>query len=424
MGEVSTLAPAAEVPSPLGVLQEGELVGGCEILRLLGSGGMAEVYEALDRALLRRVAIKVQRGKTSSPARRAGLRQEAQALAAIHHPALPVLHAIGTHRGLDYLVMEHVTGVSLAERLRTVGRLGVRETLRVLIQIADALVAVHGAGVVHRDVKPANVMLSSKDRVVLVDFGVMLPEVNLDDDVQRWALGTPEYMAPEAIRGDIARGEGYLLDLYALGMTAYELLTGASPFERESITDVVRAHLGEEVELGALERLEVPARLAQLVVALTMKDPLDRPMAAELVVAELRAIERSERYDDAASISVLIVDDDPIARDLVSSYVRRHLRGARVRVAEDGVDALDIARRTQPQLVLVDLRMPRMNGLELCLHLRSMPEMSRSTIAIVSGEDGGDERALLDRLGIQFVAKGEDLAPRIRELLRGVAERA
>jgi serine/threonine protein kinase len=419
---ISPVLPSRELPAAavLGLLRAGEVVGGCEVIRLLGSGGMADVYEARDRALLRRVAIKIARPVDGGPT--GCLRQEAQALAAIHHPTLPVIHALGTHEGRDYLVMEHVTGITLADRLRSVGRLGVRETLRVLIQIADALVAVHGAGVVHRDVKPANVMLSSRERVVLVDFGVMLPEVNLDDDAQLWAAGTPEYMAPEAIRGRVARGEGYLLDLYALGVTAYELLTGDLPFERSSITEVIKAHLVEAVTLAPLERLEVPARLAQLVAALTMKEPLDRPATAELVVAELRAIERAEKYDDAASISVLVVDDDPVTRDLISSYVRRHLRGARVHVAEDGLQALELARTTLPSVVLVDLRMPRMNGLELCMHLRSTPEMRRATIAIVSGEDGGPERDLLDRLGIQFVAKGDTLAPRIRELLNEVME--
>ena len=259
-----------------------------------------------------------------------------------------------------------------------------------------ALVAVHRAGVIHRDVKPANILLSSRDRVVLVDFGVMLPEISLDESAQRWAAGTAEYMAPEAIRGETARGEGCLLDLYALGITAYEIVTGSVPFERDSITEIVRAQLSEDVPILRLEKLGgVPETFVRLVASLTMKDPLDRPPTAQAVVEELRAIERAENYETVASTSVLIIDDDPAARDLVTLYARRHLRGACVHVASDGVEALEVAERTRPHIIFMDLRLPRMNGVEVCMHLRGMPHTKHATIVVVSGEDDACERAVV-----------------------------
>jgi serine/threonine-protein kinase len=267
------------------LLHAGQLLGGTyEVRAKIGQGGMGEVYEAYDRALHRRVAIKVAR-----PGLEATIANEARALATIRHPATVAVYALGVDDGVHYVVMERLHGETLeahVERRRArLDPLGVDEIVHVLTAIAEGLAVVHRAGMAHRDVKPANVMLAPDDRVVLTDFGIFQPEIEVRKGAS--CAGSPLYMAPEAITTQVTRGELYLVDIYALGIVAYELLTGAVPYDEPDVLRVLWMHVyAPPPDLSAC--VGTPAPLVSLVQQMLAKDPEARPQSAEEVAWRLR----------------------------------------------------------------------------------------------------------------------------------------
>jgi len=262
--EKPTAAPPAST-DPRPVLMLGELVDETyEVRNLLGAGGMGEVYEAHDRVLNRRVALKVHPGGDSEY-----LLREGRALAAIHHPGIVAVHTMGMHRGVPFLVMERVRGLSvdrlLDERRARGERFGIAEALELLVAVADALSVVHRAGLAHRDVKPGNVMLAPAGRVVLMDFGLVLPHA--DRAGHRSVAGSLQYMAPEALSGDVAEGAAGLVDVYALGVLAYELLTGFAPFDGAEPVELYRAKTRAKLPRVREHRPDVAAELDEAGVA-------------------------------------------------------------------------------------------------------------------------------------------------------------
>jgi serine/threonine-protein kinase len=406
----------AEPPAP--VFTVGDVLDGTyEIRALLGEGGMGQVFDALDLHLKRRVAIKV----ASRPVAEEALKREAQALAAIEHRGIVAIHALRRFRGVDYLVMERVSGTSLQARLDDGPRLELDEALEVLAALTDALVAIHRAGIAHRDVKPANVMLAPGNRVVLMDFGLMVPDVHAGKPSDGFVSGSPVYMAPESIRDAVSKNRAYAVDLYALGVMAFEVLTGGPPFSTDVLSELLEAHLSKPPPLLRDRRPGLPARLSKLVDRLLAKHPDDRPESAEEVLTELLAI-RARREDApprAAPYSVLVVDDDPLVRDIVKTIVARAVPDAVVRVASSGAEAIAQARARAPDLLVLDLQMPDMNGLEVCMFLRGEQIAERCKIVLLSGGAAAEDVALLRQLGVaRYLPKSEALYERLVEVVR------
>ena len=277
--------PAAPLP-----FASGELLGGqYRVGAVIGRGGTSHVFEAEDVHLRRRVAIKV---VTDPDAGASVLLHEARALAAIRHPGLPSIHGVATHGGWTYLALERLFGVSLEERLGPPGKqvaLPVPETIRILTAIADVLGAVHDAGMAHHDLKPGNVMLCPRDRVVLVDFGIMVPEVEAGG---RARCGTPRYLAPEAITGAVQPGRAHLIDTYAFGVMGFEMLAGAPPFQAPTIARLLEAHVHAPPPPLPPRCPAAPAALCALIGACLAKDPADRPPTMESILWDLRRLSR------------------------------------------------------------------------------------------------------------------------------------
>jgi predicted ATPase len=259
---------------------EGTLsIPGHRILRLLGEGGMGKVYLAEDTTLGRRVAIKLisETLAGSADAVQRFLR-EARTMATVEHPHIVRVYSFGETEGCSYLVMEYVEGESLAQRIRRAGRLGIDESLRILDQSSEALEAAWERGIVHRDVKPGNILLDTGDRVRVADFGLAkTTELPGDASVTHVGqiLGTPHYVSPEQ-----ARGEGALdfrADVYSLGIVLYEMLAGQPPFTGRTPISVVDQQLHTPLPSVRVERPEVPERLEQLCEWMTRKQPDDRP---------------------------------------------------------------------------------------------------------------------------------------------------
>jgi serine/threonine-protein kinase len=280
------LVPGASEPQPERPLfQRGQLIEDkYQIRGLLGAGGMGQVYEAHDVKLNRTIAIKVALGGEAVEP----LLREAQVLAAFRCPGLPTVHALGKHDGCHFMVMERLKGRTLAEVIALHGdrQLSIEECLSMLDGLCGALAPLHAAGLAHADLKPANVMIAPGDRIVLLDFGIARIE-QLRKTGQRIS-GSPHYMAPEVIRGVVEVGAAHRVDLYALGVIAYVLLTGTPPFEHENPFEIMMMHLNPEAPRVNERRRDVPITLARLVHELLAKDPGERPSDIEAARAELR----------------------------------------------------------------------------------------------------------------------------------------
>jgi serine/threonine-protein kinase len=391
------------------------------IRELIGSGGMGQVYEADDVVLNRRVAIKVP-WPASDPSL---VKWEAQALAAIHHPALPAVYAVGRHGTIPFVVMERIYGRTLRDHLDQCRRHGERfsleEALNVMTQLAEALAAVHRSGIAHRDIKPGNVVLAPGNRVVILDFGLVLPEFAARGELA--VAGSPAYMAPEAIRVEIEAGRAHLVDIYALGVLSYELLTGDKPFQAEpTATATMSHHLVTPVpDLGS-KSPAVPRDVALLVHSMLSKDPAERPPSAEHLARELHRVRFGAPHAPGSRrLSVLIAEDDANISSLLALWVRKAAPDADIRAVSDGESALSAVRASPPDLMLLDLNMPRMNGVEVCMYLRGTRAAEGLTIVSVSASAQEHDLALLRTLGVaNFVAKGKGMGTAIARVVERI----
>ena len=245
-----------------------------EIGRLLGRGGMGAVYLAREKALERAVAIKVLPPETATDAdTRERFRREARTAAKLTHANIVPLHTFGDVEGMLYFVMGYVKGESLAERMRREGKLPEDDVRRILAEVADALHYAHKQGVVHRDIKPDNILLEDETgRPMLTDFGVAKARASGATLTEAGAVvGTPYYMSPEQASG--ARDIDGRSDLYSLGVMGYAMLSGRLPFEGESFQDVIVQHVTKEPAPLAALVPDVPPDLAAAVMRCLAKEP-------------------------------------------------------------------------------------------------------------------------------------------------------
>ena len=423
MRDVGGHAIAASEPPIDGenrIFATGELLDGIyEIMQLLGRGGMGEVFEAHDHLLNRRVAIKAAWPNPLTPP----LRNEARALAAFQHPSLVSVHTLGEHRGIDYLVMERVYGVSLtqhaATRWEAVEQFSPAEVVQILLPASEGLSVVHRAGLVHRDIKPDNIMLTPVHRVVLMDFGLVLPEFDVNG--QQRVAGSPPYMAPEALLNTAATGSGHLVDIFGLGVRRVRAADRDAAVRRHD--DPRSGRVARARAAGAARR--APARLSAGPLPGRSRDAQPQPAGAHPKrrsgsMAATRdpgraAAQRQPGGDEQEGPSVLIVDDDVDLAKILSFYVRQIVGPSDIRVAHDGEEALAEVQKEEPDVMLLDLHMPRMNGVELCMQLKGEGLAQNCSIISVSAGAQEHDVQLLHQLGIHhFVEKGSNLRERLR----------
>ncbi|WP_328923511.1 protein kinase [Streptomyces sp. NBC_00190] len=281
----------------------GEVLGGrYRVTATIGRGGMGVVARAVDQLLNRDVAVKVLRAYTDASADeladlRVRMQREAQAAARIRHSGVVTVHDVVEEQGLPVIVMELVDGPSLDAVLAERGSLDPREAAAIGAKLMDALDAAHRAGVLHRDVKPGNVLLERSGRVVLTDFGIASMETSGDEALAKLTqsgqiVGSLDYLPPERAQGQVP---GAASDIWALGMTLYAAVEGASPFRRTSVWSTLAAIVGEP--------LPEPRRagpLTPVLQALMAKDPLQRPDAGQ-AREMLEAVAGGRRADLAAA---------------------------------------------------------------------------------------------------------------------------
>lgn len=258
-------------------MKPGARLGHYEILSAIGKGGMGEVWKARDTTLHREVAIKtLPEGFAQDADRLAMFEREATLLASLNHPNIAAIHGVEEHQGTRFLVLELVEGSTLADRLGR-GAIPVEQSLKLALQIAEALEAAHEKGVVHRDLKPANIKVTPEGRVKVLDFGLAKALAPASDDAPTLTaiptqagaiMGTPAYMSPEQARGEAA---GRQVDIWSFGVVLYELLTGASPFGRPTTAETLASVLGTQPDYSVLPS-DTPANARHLVRRCLEKD--------------------------------------------------------------------------------------------------------------------------------------------------------
>ncbi|WP_027363621.1 Stk1 family PASTA domain-containing Ser/Thr kinase [Desulfotruncus alcoholivorax] len=257
----------------------GKLLGNrYEIIEKIGGGGMAIVYKGKDTYLNRIVTIKILRPEFTSDEdfiRR--FRREAQAVASLSHPNIVNIHDVGQEDGIHYLVMEYVRGDNLKEIINKNGRLSPDEAIRFAVQVCDALEHAHQHNIVHRDVKPHNILVTEEGRAKLTDFGIAMEASAATITRTDTIMGSVHYLSPEQARGEIATPRS---DIYAVGILLYEMLTGSKPYSGDTPIAVALKHIQETPRPIREVNPEVPRELAAVVMRAIEKNPENRYQSA------------------------------------------------------------------------------------------------------------------------------------------------
>ncbi|HXK09512.1 MAG TPA: protein kinase [Vicinamibacteria bacterium] len=369
----------------------GKTLSHYRVLEEIGRGGIGVVYRALDTSLGREVALKVLGPSTDrDPEQERRLEQEARAAAQLAHPAVSVVYEIDEVDGTTFIAMELVRGRPLAALLAG-EPLAPARALDLAIEVAEGLVEAHARGVVHRDLKPKNVMLTESGHAKIIDFGLAKlvrprPPFESGADTPPWGdtdpgriLGTAAYMSPEQVRGAEVDARS---DLFAFGALLYEMLSGEPSFRRETGVETLHAVLKEpaprlrETGLGAAGPV-----LQRVLDRCLAKAPEDRYASATLLLGDLReARRRLEGADSAerpapaparlapaapAVLRVLVVDDEEPARALLREYLERAGGADVVGECRNGFEAVKAVNDLRPDVLFLDIQMPKLNGFEV-----------------------------------------------------------
>lgn len=269
----------------------GRLIDGrYQVRSRIARGGMATVYLATDLRLERRVALKIMHSHLADDHTfKSRFVQEARSAARLAHPNVVNVFDQGQDADMAYLVMEYLPGITLRDLLKDYGKLTAEQTVDILEAVLAGLAAAHKAGIVHRDMKPENVLLADDGRIKLGDFG-LARAVSANTGTGQALLGTIAYLSPELVTRGIADARS---DIYALGIMMYEMLTGEQPFVGEAPMQIAYQHANEQVPAPSLTNPDIPAQLDELVLWATARDPENRPRDARVMLDSLLAAEPS-----------------------------------------------------------------------------------------------------------------------------------
>jgi two-component system, LytTR family, response regulator len=350
----------------------------------LGEGGMGAVYLADDTRLGRRVALKVLPASLAAdPERMHRFVQEARLASALTHPNVAYIYEIGDDQvgerhiaeqpGLRFIAMEYVDGEPLSVRVGR-GPLPISELLSIGAQVADALDDAHSKGIVHRDIKPSNLMITPRGYVKVLDFGLAKLEAPKGHDETQLmtdagvVMGTVAYMSPEQALG---RDLDHRTDLFSLGVVLYEMAAARLPFSGATVSETMARILNSQPEALARFNYDIPEGLDRVVRKCMEKDRERRYQTARELVVDLRNLERdsggaiSRAAPERKTIGAIIVDDEELARALLQEYVASSTGVEIVGECANGFEAVKAISEKKPDLVFLDVQMPKLDGFEV-----------------------------------------------------------
>lgn len=258
--------------------------GRYEIIEKVGTGGMADVYRAKDHRLNRYVAVKILKNEYSEDAKFVTkFRQEAQAIACLSHPNIVGVYDVGQEQDMHYIVMEFVDGITLKKYIEQKGKLSVREAVGIGLQIANGLEAAHANHIIHRDIKPQNILISKDGTAKVSDFGIA--KAASSNTITANAMGSVHYISPEQARGGFSDEKS---DIYSLGITMFEMLTGRVPFNGETTVAIAIKHIQEEMPSPKEFVPEIPSSVASIVLKCCQKSPDRRYQNMAELIADLK----------------------------------------------------------------------------------------------------------------------------------------
>lgn len=283
------------------------LSGRYEVLKRVGSGGMADVYMAKDHKLNRNVAVKVLKSEYVEDEKfLKKFETEAQAVARLSHQNIVNIYDVGMEDGINYIVMELAEGITLKEYIRKKGYLSPKETVEISTQIASAISHAHKNHIIHRDIKPQNILVSDTGIIKVTDFGIAKATRSNTVTSTATAMGSVHYISPEQAKGRFCDEKS---DIYSLGITMYEMVTGHVPFDHENGVTIALMHLQNEITPPSQIRDGIPDSLEKIILKCTMKKPEERYQTADDLIADLRLV-----FEDTSGGYVGVVpaiDDSP-----------------------------------------------------------------------------------------------------------------
>jgi len=255
-----------------------------EIVSKIGAGGMSDVYKAKDHVLGRFVAIKVLKPEFSEDRGFvAKFRTEAQSAAGLEHPNIVNIYDVGSEEGLHYIVMEYVEGITLKTYIEKKGQLSFKEAVSIAIQVARGIEAAHNKQIIHRDIKPQNIMISTEGKVKVMDFGIA--RAASSNTVSSDVMGSVHYSSPEQARNGFVDGRS---DIYSLGIVMYEMVTGRVPFDGDTTVAVAIQHLQEEMTPPSVYAKNLPISMEKIILKCTQKNADRRYQTIGDLLADLR----------------------------------------------------------------------------------------------------------------------------------------
>ena len=274
-----------------------------EILEKIGTGGMSDVYKAKDHKLNRMVAVKVLKQEFSENANFVSkFRIEAQAAAGLMHPNIVNVYDVGEENGIYYIVMELVEGITLKKYIEKKARLSVKEAISIAIQVSMGIEAAHNNHIIHRDIKPQNIIISKEGKVKVTDFGIA--KAATSNTITSNVMGSVHYTSPEQARGGYSDAKS---DIYSLGITMFEMLTGRVPFNGETTVAIAIKHIQEEMPSPREYVSEIPISVEQIVFKCCQKSPDRRYQSMGELIADLK---RSLMTPDEDFVKVVNPDED------------------------------------------------------------------------------------------------------------------
>lgn len=324
-----------------------------EVFQHIGQGGMADVFLAVDTILNRQVAIKILRAELSNdPVSVLRFEREAQAATALSHPNIVEIYDVGEYKGHHYIVMEYVPGKSLKKVIQQRGGLPKEEAIDIGKQICSGVAEAHRRGVIHRDIKPQNIIVKSDGSIKILDFGIAIAKGSIQLTQANNVMGSVHYLAPELAKGESATPQS---DIYAIGICLFEMLTGDVPFKADQAVQVALMQLHDEIPSVRSINPSVPQSLENVIISATAKDPAQRYRSADEMLEDLRTCLRPEREYETKR--VLKGSSDALEKEVeeeLKSPKKTH-KSKKTTTSEKRVvnSAIEKKRRTSPLFVIL-----------------------------------------------------------------------